>query len=113
MNENKMQFDPSRIGFAEELGSTTQIPAIKRNKKPTAATKTDSVKEIPTDVEFSFEPQVAEETAPKLVAEPTVEKAPVVEEAPVVEAAPVVEEAPVVEAAPETTPEPTAVEPLA
>ena len=112
-----MQFDPSKIGFAEELGSATQIPAIKRNKKqtakpsaaekspvaktpaakkPTAATKSNAVKEIPTDVEFSFEPQVAEETAPKLVAEPTVEKAPVVEDAPVVEAAP------------ETTPEPVA-----
>ena len=123
-----MQFDPSKIGFAEELGSATQIPATKRNKKqtakpsaaekspvakapaakkPTAATKTDAVKEIPTDVEFSFEPQVAEETAPELVTEPTVEKSPFVEDAPIVE------EAPVVEAAPETTPEPTAVEPIA
>ena len=127
MSENKMQFDPSRIGFAEELGSTTQIPAIKRNnkqtakpsaaekspvakapaaKKPTAATKTDSVKEIPTDVEFSFEPQVAEETAPKLVAEPTVEKAPVVEAAPETTPEPVAEPEPIAELVAE--PEPVA-----
>ena len=57
MSENKMQFDPTKIGFAEELGHATQFPAIKNDKqtakKPTSAEKVDAIDEIPTDIDFS------------------------------------------------------------
>ena len=89
-----MQFDPTKIGFAEELDSYDPAPPAKSNKKATAPSKKATAlgkdaaeKEIPTDVTFTFE----------ITAE---EKAPVVEESPSVEVT-AEEEPPVIDVAAE------------
>ena len=96
-----MQFDPTKIGFAEELDSYDPAPPAKSNKKATAPSKKVTApskdvakKEIPTDVTFPFE----------ITAE---EKAPVVEESPSVEVT-AEEEPPVIDVAaePEVVDEP-------